>query len=138
MDGELAITVRRERGVVIAAVTGDIDISAVTRLRERLSGLADGGQTLIVDLNRVTFIDSAGLGAAARRGPPCRRARRQPACGLRPAADPQAVVADRGGPLDSAGRHRGLGADVPGGVPGRSRLAGRWLAAPRRRSAAVE
>jgi anti-sigma B factor antagonist len=70
MDGELAITVRRERGVVIVAVSGDIDISSVTRLRERLSGLADGGQTLIVDMNRVTFIDSAGLGAlvgAARR-----------------------------------------------------------------------
>ena len=70
MDGELAITVRRERGVVIVAVTGEIDISTITRLRERLSRLADSGQTLIVDLNRVTFIDSAGLGAlvgAARR-----------------------------------------------------------------------
>ena len=70
MDGELAITVRRERGVVIVAVTGDVDISTVTRLRERLSELTDGGQTLIVDLNRVTFIDSAGLGTlvgAARR-----------------------------------------------------------------------
>ena len=96
MDGELAMTVRRERGVVIVAVTGDVDISTVTRLRERLSELTDGGQTLIVDLNRVTFIDSAGLGNAGRRGPPRRRARQQPACGLRPAADPQAVVADRG------------------------------------------
>jgi anti-sigma B factor antagonist len=70
MDGELAITVRRERGVMIVAVCGEIDLSAVARLRGRLSGLADGGQTLIVDLNRVTFIDSAGLGAlagAARR-----------------------------------------------------------------------
>jgi anti-sigma B factor antagonist len=48
---------------VIAAVAGDIDISTVTRLRERLFDLADSGRTLIVDLNRVTFIDSAGLGA---------------------------------------------------------------------------
>jgi anti-sigma B factor antagonist len=58
------------RSAVNVAVSGEIDISTVTRLRERLSGLADGGQTLIVDLNRVTFIDSAGLGAlvgAARR-----------------------------------------------------------------------
>jgi len=70
VDGELAITVRRDRGVVIAAVAGDIDISTVTRLRERLLELAGSEQTLIVDLNRVTFIDAAGLGAlvgAARR-----------------------------------------------------------------------
>jgi anti-sigma B factor antagonist len=63
MDDALAITVRSERGVVIAAVAGDIDISTVARLRERLFELADSGGTLIVDLNRVTFIDSAGLGA---------------------------------------------------------------------------
>ena len=63
MADALTITVRCERGVVIAAVTGEIDISTVTRLRERLFELADSGQTVIVDLNRVTFIDSAGLGA---------------------------------------------------------------------------
>jgi anti-sigma B factor antagonist len=60
--GELSVTIRRERGVVIAEVTGDMDMSTVAGLRERLSGLADGGQPLIVDLNRITFIDSAGLG----------------------------------------------------------------------------
>ena len=62
MSGALDITVRSERGVVIAAVTGEIDISTVAPLRERLYELADSGETLIVDLNRVTFIDSAGLG----------------------------------------------------------------------------
>jgi anti-anti-sigma factor len=34
----------------------------VSGLRESLFTLAETGQTLIVDLNRVTFIDSAGLG----------------------------------------------------------------------------
>ena len=63
MGDALTITVRSERGVVIAAVTGEIDISTVAQLRERLFELADSGGTLIVDLNRVTFIDSAGLGA---------------------------------------------------------------------------
>jgi anti-sigma B factor antagonist len=70
MVGELSVTVRRERGVVIAEVTGDIDVSTVSGLRERLLGLADSGQPLIVDLNGVSFIDSTGLGvlvAAARR-----------------------------------------------------------------------
>jgi anti-sigma B factor antagonist len=63
MGDALTITVRSEHGAVIAAVTGEIDISTVARLRERLFELADNGGTLIVDLNRVTFIDSAGLGA---------------------------------------------------------------------------
>jgi len=63
MDGTVDITVRDEGGVVIAAITGEIDISTVARLRERLYELADNGGTLIVDLNRVEFIDSTGLGA---------------------------------------------------------------------------
>jgi anti-anti-sigma factor len=63
MGDALDIAVRTERGVVIAAVTGEIDISTVAQLRERLYELADNGGTLIVDLNRVTFIDSTGLGA---------------------------------------------------------------------------
>ena len=70
MGAELSVTVRRERGVVIAEVTGDMDMSTVAGLRERLFGLADSGQPLIVDLNLITFIDSAGLGvlvSAARR-----------------------------------------------------------------------
>jgi anti-sigma B factor antagonist len=61
-DEELAVAVRQERGVAIAAVTGAIDLSTVAALRDRLFGLADGGQPLIIDLNRVTFIDSTGLG----------------------------------------------------------------------------
>ena len=89
MGDELSVTVRSERGVVIAAVTGDIDMSTVAGLRERLSGLVDSGQPLILDLNRVTFIDSTGLGvlvATARRAactvPACTRS----APGRRPAS----------------------------------------------------
>src|SRR5579872_4445960 len=63
MGDELSVTVRSERGVAIAEVAGDLDMSTVPRLRERLFGLADSGQPLIVDLNRITFIDSTGLGA---------------------------------------------------------------------------
>ena len=62
MGDEMSVTVRSERGVVIAAVVGDIDLSTVAGLRERLSELADSGQPLLLDLNRVTFIDSTGLG----------------------------------------------------------------------------
>lgn len=62
MGGALDIAVRSEGGVVIAAVTGDIDISTVSGLRQTLFELAGTG-TLIVDLNRVALIDSSGLGA---------------------------------------------------------------------------
>jgi anti-anti-sigma factor len=63
MGDALDIEVRNERGVVIAAVAGEIDVSTVAQFRECLLELADNGGTLIVDLNRVTFIDSTGLGA---------------------------------------------------------------------------
>jgi hypothetical protein len=43
MGDALTITVRSERGVVIAAVTGEIDISTVAPLRKRLFELADSG-----------------------------------------------------------------------------------------------
>jgi anti-sigma B factor antagonist len=70
MNDPLAIKIRREQGCVVVAVTGEIDITTVAGFRERLFELADDGQPLIVDLDRITFIDSAGLGAlvgAARR-----------------------------------------------------------------------
>jgi anti-sigma B factor antagonist len=63
MSDQLSVTVRSERGITIAEVTGDIDMSTVAGLRERLLGLADSGQPLIADLNQVSFIDSVGLGA---------------------------------------------------------------------------
>jgi anti-sigma B factor antagonist len=63
MGNALDIEVRNERGVVIAAVAGEIDVSSVAQFRERLYELADNGGTLVVDLNRVAFIDSSGLGA---------------------------------------------------------------------------
>jgi anti-sigma B factor antagonist len=63
MGNALDIEVRNERGVVIAVVAGEIDVSSVAQFRQRLHELADNGGTLVVDLNRVAFIDSSGLGA---------------------------------------------------------------------------
>ena len=61
MGDALTIGVRRERGYAIAAVAGEIDISTVTRLRERLFEIAASGRPLVVDLSQVSFIDSVGL-----------------------------------------------------------------------------
>ena len=63
MDKALTIRVRRDRGYAIVAVAGEVDIATVTRLRERLFELAASGRTLVVDLDQVSFIDSAGLAA---------------------------------------------------------------------------
>jgi anti-sigma B factor antagonist len=62
MGEELSVTVRREREVIIAEVSGAVDLTTVAGLRERLYPLAGEAQPLIVDLNQVTFMDSTGLG----------------------------------------------------------------------------
>jgi len=63
MGEALTIGVRREHGYAIVTVAGEIDIATVSRLRERLLELAADGGSLVADLDRVGFIDSAGLGA---------------------------------------------------------------------------
>jgi anti-sigma B factor antagonist len=70
MSPGLAVRVRHEQGCAIVMVTGEVDIATVAQLRERLSQLTAEGFPLIADLDRVSFIDAAGLGAlvgAARR-----------------------------------------------------------------------
>jgi anti-sigma B factor antagonist len=44
-------------------VAGEVDIATVVELRERLVRMTASGAPLIVDLDRVSFIDAAGLGA---------------------------------------------------------------------------
>ena len=61
MDEALTIEVRHERGCAIVTAAGEIDISTVTRLRERLFAMAASGRPLVVDLDKISFIDSVGL-----------------------------------------------------------------------------
>jgi anti-sigma B factor antagonist len=63
MDDPLTITVRSEQDHAIATLAGEIDITTVAQLRERLSGLVSSSRHLVIDLDRVTFIDAAGLSA---------------------------------------------------------------------------
>ena len=63
MGDGLTVTVRREDGLAVITVIGEVDLSTVSQLRERLYELADAGEPLIVDLEQVSFIDSTGLGA---------------------------------------------------------------------------
>jgi anti-sigma B factor antagonist len=61
----LTMRVRREPGHVIVTVAGELDFATVSGLRARLSALAAAGRRLVVDLDQVSFIDAAGLGALA-------------------------------------------------------------------------
>jgi anti-sigma B factor antagonist len=63
MHSGLTVRVRRENGCVIIAIAGEVDIATAAQLRKRLSGLAASGAPVIADLDQVSFIDAAGLGA---------------------------------------------------------------------------
>jgi len=74
---DLVIQVRRGPGYVLVTLAGEIDIVTATPLRERLSALAADGGQVVADLEQLSFIDAAGLGALATA------ARQAAACGGR-------------------------------------------------------
>ena len=47
---------------MLVTVAGEVDFASVAGLRERLFTLASAGRPLVADLDRVSFIDAAGLG----------------------------------------------------------------------------
>jgi len=56
------VHVLTEDGIVIAAVSGEIDLSNAARLTGNITGAVTNEATaLIVDLSDVTFMDSAGV-----------------------------------------------------------------------------
>jgi anti-sigma B factor antagonist len=61
MGEALTIEVRQEQDYAIVTAGGEIDISTVIRLRERVFEMAASGHPLVVDLKQVSFIDSVGL-----------------------------------------------------------------------------
>ena len=49
--------------VTVVEVSGEIDVYTAPRLREKIISLVDGGNyRLIIDMERVEFLDSTGLG----------------------------------------------------------------------------
>jgi len=61
---DFSISTRSEGAYTIVEVVGELEVSTVPRLRERLKDLiADGDYHLVVDLQGVDFLDSTGLGA---------------------------------------------------------------------------
>src|SRR5262245_65557989 len=60
---ELSLATRSVSDHVILEIGGEIDVYTAPRLRERLIELVNAGQKhVVVDLGRVEFLDSTGLG----------------------------------------------------------------------------
>jgi anti-sigma B factor antagonist len=60
---DLSLSTRSEGDRTVVEVAGEIDVYTAPRLREQLVDLvADGKYHLVVDMERVDFLDSTGLG----------------------------------------------------------------------------
>jgi anti-sigma B factor antagonist len=60
---DLDLNVRRQGDHAVLEVAGEIDVYTAPKLREKLIELVnDGSYHLVVDLERVDFLDSTGLG----------------------------------------------------------------------------
>ncbi|MEV4758223.1 STAS domain-containing protein [Micromonospora sp. NPDC049559] len=60
---ELSLATRTVAEHTVLEVGGEVDVYTAPRLRERLVELVDGGaRKVVVDLGRVDFLDSTGLG----------------------------------------------------------------------------
>ena len=60
---ELSLNHRTEGGHTILDVAGEVDVYTAPKLREKLVELVgDGHHRLIVDMTKVEFLDSTGLG----------------------------------------------------------------------------
>ncbi|MGH8910466.1 MAG: STAS domain-containing protein [Egibacteraceae bacterium] len=62
MDPDLTTTIRpRSDGKVEVVVAGEVDLANVARFRDTLTSAAPNGETVVVDLTDVAYLDSAGI-----------------------------------------------------------------------------
>jgi anti-sigma B factor antagonist len=60
---DLTLTTREVAGRTVVAVGGEIDVYTAPKLRDKITELVGAGQhSLIVDLEKVDFLGSTGLG----------------------------------------------------------------------------
>jgi anti-anti-sigma factor len=63
-DGDI-LTVEIERpgdGLSILSLVGELDLSTIPKVEPQLSEQVSSGSAVVVDLSRLTFIDSSGIG----------------------------------------------------------------------------
>ncbi|MGH8775902.1 MAG: STAS domain-containing protein [Jiangellaceae bacterium] len=60
---DLSLSTRAESGRTVVEVAGEIDVYTAPKLREQIAELVDSGRhDIVVDMQRVEFLDSTGLG----------------------------------------------------------------------------
>ena len=60
--GELFDMAERQDGrTTVVALSGELDFGTVRQVQTRLAELRDGGAPTVLDLNRLTFMDSTGI-----------------------------------------------------------------------------
>ncbi len=60
---DLTLVTREEDGATIIAVEGEIDVYTAPKLRDKITELVgDGVYHLVIDMEKVEFLDSTGLG----------------------------------------------------------------------------
>jgi anti-anti-sigma factor len=60
----MEVSVTKDNGITICAITGDLDMYAAPDFHAQYSGLAtkDGASHFIIDLEKNPYIDSSGIG----------------------------------------------------------------------------
>ena len=62
MEGSLQIDIAQRNGATILSVLGEVDLATAPLLDEQISAVEAGdATTIVVDLDRVSFMDSSGL-----------------------------------------------------------------------------
>jgi anti-sigma B factor antagonist len=60
---DLSLSTRSDGGRTVVEAAGEIDVYTAPKLREQLTQLVDTGQhDIVVDMQKVEFLDSTGLG----------------------------------------------------------------------------
>jgi anti-anti-sigma factor len=73
-DGEFSMEEHAEEtGRIRLGLIGELDLAGADRLRTRVEALADRGAAVLLDLHRLQFIDSTGIGELVRAVSDARR-----------------------------------------------------------------
>ena len=55
------MTERQQGGTTVVALAGELDLGTVTAVERRLAELREAGKAVVLDLDRLTFMDSTGI-----------------------------------------------------------------------------